>query len=278
MPDINRITDAYTHSGIFHADDVFATAVIKKLNSSIKIHRVFQPPENSDSVLVYDIGGGKFDHHQQDSEIRENGKPYAAFGLVWKEFAMCIPGMTETAARSIDEDLIEKLDETDNTGTPDSLAFAVSQFNPSWNSDESSDDAFEKAVAFASTVLENMINKTIAKEAASAEVQTALDKMQDNIVILERFAPWKSVLIESDAEFVIYPSQRSGYNVQAVPKEKHSTDLKIPFPHSWCEAGDDIAEISGIDGITFCHKSGFLIACRDIETAVRAVKAAKISE
>lgn len=86
----NPETVAYTHAGMFHADDVFATALIKMINPSIKICRVFNVPDNAE--FAYDIGGGKYDHHQQDAEVRENGVPYASFGLLWRELGkeICI--------------------------------------------------------------------------------------------------------------------------------------------------------------------------------------------
>lgn len=76
---------ALTHGGRFHADDVFSAALLKLLNPSVQIIRVFDVPENFDG-LVFDIGWGRFDHHQKNAPVRPNGVPYAAFGLLWKEF------------------------------------------------------------------------------------------------------------------------------------------------------------------------------------------------
>lgn len=76
---------AMTHGGKFHADDVFSAALLRLLRPDIRIHRGFQVPEAFEG-LVFDIGLGPFDHHQQDAPVRENGVPYAAFGLLWREF------------------------------------------------------------------------------------------------------------------------------------------------------------------------------------------------
>ena len=40
-------------------------------------------PDDFEGV-VFDIGRGQYDHHQKNSRIRENGVPYAAFGLLWE--------------------------------------------------------------------------------------------------------------------------------------------------------------------------------------------------
>ena len=69
---------AFTHSGKFHADDVFSSALLLYLNPEITITRGNKVPEDYDGI-VFDIGRGEYDHHQKDSRIRENGVPYAAF-------------------------------------------------------------------------------------------------------------------------------------------------------------------------------------------------------
>ncbi len=69
--------------GKFHADDIFSSALLLYLNPEIQITRGNQVPEEYDGI-VFDIGRGAYDHHQKDSRVRENGIPYAAFGLLWK--------------------------------------------------------------------------------------------------------------------------------------------------------------------------------------------------
>ena len=74
---------AFTHSGKFHADDVFSAALLLYLNPEINITRGNKVPEEYEG-LVFDIGRGQYDHHQKDSRVRENGVSYAAFGLLWE--------------------------------------------------------------------------------------------------------------------------------------------------------------------------------------------------
>ena len=75
---------AFTHGGKFHADDVFSSALLLYFNPKITITRGNKIPEDFKGI-VFDIGRGKYDHHQRDSRVRENGVPYAAFGLLWEE-------------------------------------------------------------------------------------------------------------------------------------------------------------------------------------------------
>ena len=73
----------FTHGGKFHADDVFATALLMIVRPDIKVTRGFVVPDGFDGI-VYDVGCGMFDHHQEPRESRPNGVPYAAFGLLWR--------------------------------------------------------------------------------------------------------------------------------------------------------------------------------------------------
>ena len=59
--------NGFTHAGKFHADDVFATALLQILRPDIKITRGFVVPDDFDGI-VYDIGFGMFDHHQEPRE------------------------------------------------------------------------------------------------------------------------------------------------------------------------------------------------------------------
>ena len=113
MTNLPTIPDkAITHAGKFHADDVFSAALLRILNPDIQFKRVLSVPENFDGI-VFDIGWGKFDHHQSGAPVRENGVPYAAFGLLWKEYGSFLLG---EEADSFDEHFIQPLDLEDNTG------------------------------------------------------------------------------------------------------------------------------------------------------------------
>ena len=235
--------NGFTHAGKFHADDVFATALLQILRPDIKITRGFVVPDDFDGI-VYDIGFGMFDHHQEPRETRPNGIPYAAFGLLWRVLG---PGLVgERQARLIDENFIQPLDLNDNTGEQNSLCDAIGFFNPVWDSKEDQDACFFKAVAVANS--------------------------RDGIVVLPCYLPWKNGLYKTDALFVIYPSQRGGWSAQCVTDHK-TKKPKLPFPQSWAGQPQEVIEQkSGIEGISFCHASRFLITAKDKETALAACR------
>ena len=64
----------FTHGGKFHADDVFATALLRILRPDFAVTRGFEVPEGFEGI-VYDIGDGMFDHHSADRALRPGGVP-----------------------------------------------------------------------------------------------------------------------------------------------------------------------------------------------------------
>ena len=147
---------AFTHGGKFHADDVFSAALLLYLNPEIVITRGNRVPENFDGI-VFDIGRGRYDHHQKDSRVRENGVPYAAFGLLWEELGGAILG--EELAAEFDEAFVQPLDNNDNTGEKNELATLIGNFNPAWDAQGGSDAAFFQAVSVAGMILENKFER-----------------------------------------------------------------------------------------------------------------------
>ena len=119
--------NGFTHAGKFHADDVFATALLMIVRPDIKVTRGFVVPDGFDGI-VYDVGCGMFDHHQEPRESRPNGVPYAAFGLLWRVLGAQLVGAHQ--ARLLDENFVQPLDLNDNTGEQNSLADATAALTP----------------------------------------------------------------------------------------------------------------------------------------------------
>lgn len=117
----------FTHGGKFHADDVFATALLMIVRPDIKVTRGFVVPDGFDGI-VYDVGCGMFDHHQEPRESRPNGVPYAAFGLLWRVLGAQLVGAHQ--ARLLDENFVQPLDLNDNTGEQNSWPMPSAALTP----------------------------------------------------------------------------------------------------------------------------------------------------
>ena len=64
---------------------------------------------NNSDAFVYDVGFGKFDHHQMDfNEKRENGIKYASCGLIWKNFGLNIINKLNVEDKKAFFDIIDK--------------------------------------------------------------------------------------------------------------------------------------------------------------------------
>lgn len=262
-----NIKKAFTHAGKFHADDVFSAALLRIMNPDVIIERGNQVPEGYDG-LVFDIGYGEFDHHQTDSPVREDGIPYASFGLLWRKFGK---DFLAEDAEEFEKSFIEPLDDSDNGGTRDKIADIINDFNSQWDLPENQDDQFEKAVSFATVILENRFRIFHSQKKAEKIVQDAMNRSEHGIVILDEGIPWKNIVREDGYYYVIYPSFRGGFNAQCVPVSVDSYENRLSFPEDWRGlAGVQLEETSGIKGLTFCHKNGFLLSGNDRDTVKNA--------
>ena len=290
--------DLITHNGTFHSDEVFSTVFLSKvLNKSIlKICRTSNTKENIKGI-VYDVGFGKFDHHQLGGNgERENGIKYSSFGLVWKEFGKQYLKQLEIenyedAWNMIDKKLVQNIDAIDNgqLGKLTQFDFEVvtlpnliTMYNSNWDDEQANqDEMFLKAVQFANIVFDRFIISVVSKIKAKASVLEAIEKSENKILILDKFMPWKEFLLDSESQksksilFVVFPSNRGGYNVYSVPKELGSFESRKLFPIEWAGLKDEeLQRISGISTATFCHTNRFICAT---ETKEDALKIAEIA-
>jgi uncharacterized UPF0160 family protein len=271
-----QYTKGITHAGKFHADDVFSTAFLMILNPDIVIERTFDVPENIDeeTTIVFDIGRGKFDHHQAESKVRENNIPYAAFGLLWKEFGKLIFPEKKLVDK-FDEKFVSEMDLSDNTGTYHQLSAIISSFNPLWNENKSEQEQFFKAVDFAKKILVRQFAQRKAIGAAYLEVKAAYEKSDKQIVIMDRYAPWKNALLDTEALFVVFPSNRGGFNAICIPVSDVENQPRVKFPEQWAGLEEEeLYAVTGIKELLFCHKNLFMIHTKTVEAAVKAAKTA----
>lgn len=156
-----------THNGPFHADDVFATVLLEKLYGDIALARVSDVPENTDA-FVYDIGFGKYDHHQEDKALRENGIHYSSIGLIWRDFGHEILKKMGCDSEDLYDDLddtfilpIDALDNGEGKRIPATVTSVIAMSNPFWNSPITPDEGFLKACDIARTLFDVYVYGTL---------------------------------------------------------------------------------------------------------------------
>ena len=286
--------NAITHGGMFHADDVMATVILSKVIKNLCVCRNSEMNlKINKGTIVYDVGFGKYDHHQKGGNgSRPNGVPYAAVGLIWRDFGPEIVRKTcdpELVWNFIDRDLIQGIDYTDNGVTLNkdknikernhpksfSISKAISGFNPGWDSEEDSDTAFIRAVNFAEIIFDNFLEKAISKANAKELVDDLIEKSEKNVLILDQYVPWKEFVFTSknpkaeDIKFVVYPSDRGGYNWECVQKGFYNSAYRKNVPETWKGLKNfELQRTTGIKTAKFCHPAGFIGGAETIEDAI----------
>ena len=285
-----------THAGVFHADEVFATVVLSKLidKENITLCRISAITQNEKGI-VYDIGYGEYDHHQPGGNgERLNGVKYAAFGLIWKAFGKeYLKSINATNIddvwEAIDKKLVQNVDSIDNGQLKISTQFdfevitlsnVISMYNSNWDDEnENQDEQFLKALDLANNIFERIVKNAISKMNAKEKIEMSIKKSKNHILVLDEFMPWKEFLLESengkDILFAVFPSNRGGYNVYAVPKELGSFESRKLFPESWAGLKDeDLQKVSGVETATFCHTNRFLSVAKSKEDALKLAEIA----
>ena len=283
-----------THGGTFHADEVLATVILGKILGDVTVLRTFRVPEELDEeAIVYDIGFGEFDHHQKGGNgTRKNGVPYAAVGLIWEKFGHLLVEDTcnpKLVWQLLDRDLIQGVDATDNGEMPVvdypaqvmNFSQIISSFNPQWDSEEEADEAFVRAVKFAEVIFDNAFETAVSKAKAKGIVDEAIEKSKGHIMVLDQFVPWQEFIFASankkaeEVQFVVFPSNRGGYNWQCVPDALGSFGQRKPVPTEWRGLrGKDLQELTGVQTASFCHPAGFIGGADTLEDALALAKSA----
>ena len=270
-----------THSGSFHADEVFAIAALTLLDGSVEVVRTRDAEAVANADLRIDVGfrddpgTGDFDHHQRDfAAARDNGVRYASFGLVWREFGPQICDGDAEVADGVDATLVQPVDAND-TGQaltrslidgvrPMTVNAIIGGFNPRWDetlTPEAERERFDAAVDLAKGILAREVASAASGRRAERIVRDAIAAAADpRVVELPINAPWKQVLVPEapDAWFVIYP-KRQGFGLEAVPRELGSFENRRDLPAAWGGLeGPDLVAATGVPDAVFCHAKRFL--------------------
>lgn len=292
-----------THNGAFHADDIFATAVLYILNNgNIKIIRTRDREIIKRGDYIYDVGGeysiekNIFDHHQKGGAgFRDDGIPYSAFGLVWKRFGYDLCEDKEIVSH-IEKKIVEPLDAIDNAFDiykplydgvhPYTIVSYLMSQAPTWREDnKNADKIFKKLVLKAVELLKREIiiakHDILGKRLITESYNKAIDK---NIIILDQNFPrylYQSTLcLFEEPIFLIFQSGHSSvWKIEAIRKNDKTFESRKYFPVTWRGIFDieKLREISGINDILFCHQSGFLAETETKEGAIDLAKKALLS-
>ncbi len=266
------------HCGSFHADDVMAIAlaIVVLGCDRIRWSRVENPKADEAEAFwtqfdfVVDVGmrydGQKFfDHHMKNKPVHSDGTPGCgaslfAMAMLEKDIFEYLFGHGMRSIAKVDNGVTLAKGET-------SPLSWVGTMNPTWDEEEADfNAAFAKAVEVAVPIVEGMIRHAVAalKAKAAYEASSHLT-MGGTVLVLDRYVEFETVLEEAseDVLFAVFPSNRGGYCVQALPPNAdHFFEQRISMPKKW------VGKLPA--GASFVHPGRWLAA---FETQAAALEA-----
>lgn len=275
-----------THSGRFHADEIFAIAMIQIIKD-VEITRSRDQDVIDQADIVLDVGAEyipdnlRFDHHQNSfTKTRADGTPFATAGLVWAHFGAEIlakKGLKgdyeiQFAQQWVDQKIIHDIDAVDNglfTEDPrPSVSMIIGMMNASsTEDDETQKAAFYQAIAFTSSILNNVIKAAIKEAENIVELEAYAKTAQDGLLILDKHLPFKDFLYNHpEIKRVVYPRNSEQFGVYCNGKENH-----LPQRFRGLRS-DELNAITELDDTVFCHKSGFMCVTNSQESALFMAK------
>jgi uncharacterized UPF0160 family protein len=285
-----------THSGSFHSDDVFAVATLQLFygveNVEVFRTRNEEVMKTADVVVdvggIYDVEAKRFDHHQNGAPVRQNSIPYAAFGLVWKEFGTKVCG-SEAVASEVDRLIVNPVDAGD-TGVslytlgqtkvaPYELYQVVSSFAPEWGSDKDKDMAFLEAVNFARELLVRIIKQKTAEVSMRKLVSEVYQNTRDKRVLVFDVPVSSLSCIEyKEVLMMVCPDDSSGnsnWTATTIRENCSSFKSRVSFPENWAGLrNEELASVSKIKDAVFCHKARFIFVGKSKEGVLLAARKA----
>jgi len=277
-----------THSGNFHPDEIFAVATLLLIYPEARVIRSRDSLDWEKADIVVDVGGvydstkNKFDHHQAEGAgKRDNGIPYASFGLIWKHFGEKLVNKEELEI--VDLKLVAPIDAIDNgvaLSKPDfdgvreySIQdFLFSHVDSSRTDAEYLFETFMQLVNIAKDLLIREIGQAQNIVVGMKEVRDIIEQTEDKrIIILPKDLPWGKVLADiPETLYVVYPRKEGNWGVKAVRKDINKFELKKPLPESWLgKEKEDLAKITGVSDVLFIHKAKYLAAAQSKEGAIK---------
>lgn len=304
-------TKLITHSGRFHADDVFAATILTTLFPQAELLRTRNAKEWEDTsnAIVFDVGmvydpqSNRFDHHQATRPVRPEpinnlDIPYSSLGLIWKHYGQAylqhmfqLEGkILESIWARVDRRFVIKVDMGDNNVVPDSdkglshpmsITRLIESFAPDFDnrSIESENQGFQTALSVAKPIFDNKIRSLISEYRAEQMARVCVQNRTDpRVVELPQGMPYMSALKAEQADDVLYvlaPGNDEDYLIMAVRDNRGESGCKKPFPKTWAGLRDSEFEAAtNVQGAEFCHMGRFLTTARSREAALKLLSIA----
>ena len=242
---------AYTHDGVYHADDLFCMALIGYALENEYNFEFIRTRNLEHPYFTFDVGGGDFDHHQCD-EYRDGEKKgiFASFGKLWCTIGRTL-GLREEIWKEIDEQFVQAIDLTDNTGVMNPVNYVINSTKR-----HGLEEGLIIARSMANEMLIEIIESGLQKSKELDDFYKEVESRESNSSVLElsrHYVVNKEVYQSMGIDWIIFPDVVRGlFTVQAVGKKLLPEDLR-----GKSNEGD----------IVFTHKGGWVGKTQSIESA-----------
>ncbi|WP_291364215.1 MYG1 family protein [Acetobacter sp. UBA5411] len=317
---------ALTHSGNFHTDETLGYVILhyalepegdlrgRVLNGGEGGRLTFVRSRNPEDIqaadIVFDVGGeyappkGRYDHHMRVKPLREDGTPYSAAGLLWKDYGKAaISNILGTVLKkpvseadvasiwqTLDKSLILPVDLDDNGVAKMgklSLADIVSACNPPWDTTElygvdvaktMETTGFANAASAVAAHLVNSMDRVRASLKAASRVMEAYEKAEDKrILLMDTGMPTEKMIFENDLPvvYVVSPTNNGQWNVKAIPPTRGDFGQRVSLPEAWGGLEKtELAKVSGVPDAVFAHPARFICGAGSREGALKMAQLA----
>ncbi|ADM11268.1 putative MYG1-like protein [Encephalitozoon intestinalis ATCC 50506] len=287
-----------THNERFHYDEILASCVLLRIYPDAEVIRTRDDSIISQGDIVYDVGrvfdpqSGRFDHHQRTFSETFSPKyrtKLSSSGLIFKYFhkkLLALYGVEESCR--IYELVVDKIysefflyaDAIDNgidiygEIRPRSIADLVSLFNSDEPNEDLENQRFLEALKIVDKDLDNYLKRIRTWIDSYEYVESKIKETNGPILVLDKHYSTDLVLEiegshQKDFKFMVFPL-RNAYRVMAIPKCKGSFETKNPLKKEWRGlVNEDLVRVSGIEGCTFVHSSGFMGINSSLENALK---------
>jgi uncharacterized UPF0160 family protein len=288
-----------THDSGFHADDVFAAATLslyfEKIDQPFIIRRSREIEDIEKADIVFDVGleydpeKGRFDHHQREGAgERENGIPYAAFGLIWKHFGKDLVDGSDMVWQAVDDQLAAPIDGPDNGVKLDEIKFpGVKPFYLGdvltllFGKGKDPNKEFAEAVQFAKRILSEFIERMKIGEVMRQDVISIYENTEDKELLIidkpyTRQLVWLAMLDKPEVLFSVFPSRSGdGWKVLGMKDDIAVFSVRKDLPKEWGGLQDkELQKVTGVEDAVFCHRKLFLAEARSKDGAIALAKLA----
>ncbi|KND49422.1 MAG: hypothetical protein AB198_00540 [Parcubacteria bacterium C7867-003] len=237
---------------------------------------------------IYDSNLNRYDHHQEGGAgKRENGIPYASFGLVWKHYGEQVCGNFDIFEK-LDQVLVQPIDAGDNGLELVDLRFAgihpntivnfFESFNPTWKIDDIERiEEFMYTVRLAKDYIKRIIKLYSDLVEAGEIVRSIYEKSSEKrLIVMDTFYPASGAIRDlREVLFTVYPRGDGNWSVKAVKEDDESFVYRKLMPKSWAGKRDaELENITGIKDVIFCHNHLYIATTRSKESAVKMAEMA----